>query len=95
LLRAQEGEEGGGPARQSELERACDLLREFLASGSLLAVEGEKLARAADISQASLMRARKTLGIEPHRHGPEGAQHWYWLLPVFSHRAEESDQESA
>lgn len=61
--------------RDRALPAAVDWLRSELAAGSRTAAEMEKAATVAQISQSTLNRARRELGVAAHRvgrHGPDG-----------------------
>ncbi len=57
------------PRRDTELERACGFVREQLAGGPILSAEFETRAKAAGLSESTLNRARRELGVECHRRG--------------------------
>ena len=59
------------------LEEANELLTELLVNGPIPATEGEKAAKAHGISEITLKRARKNLGIEAGKGGFEEGWLWY------------------
>ncbi|MCA9935613.1 MAG: AAA family ATPase [Ardenticatenaceae bacterium] len=66
------------PQKYSELDRAMDFLRELLERQPVTAKGGEEAAMKAGISQSTLKRAKKQLGIT----SAKKADGWYWSLPV-------------
>jgi putative DNA primase/helicase len=63
------------------LEEACDVLRTILADGPLPAREAEREARSAGLTEATIRRARKAVGIRSERVGGLGkAGAWQWSL---------------
>lgn len=66
------------PEERSALEEATDFLREELGDGPVWNVEVKKGARGAGFSEATLKRAKTTLGV---RSTKEGDGSWFWSLP--------------
>jgi archaellum biogenesis ATPase FlaH len=66
-----------GGARLSALDVAIQFLREYLKSGSEPTTKVEKEAAARDISEKTLERARRSLGVKSTKKGKE----WYLSLP--------------
>jgi hypothetical protein len=60
------------------LKKAEELLSELLVNGSIAAKEGEEAGRANGISQRTLERARKELGVKATKDGFDGG--WKWTL---------------
>ena len=60
------------------LKKAKELLSDLLAKGSITATEGEEAGRANGISQRTLERARKELGVKATKDGFDGG--WKWTL---------------
>lgn len=80
LLASAEGENSGQPS--SAVKEACQFLERVLGSGPLNAEEVKRAARLESFSEATLRRAKKTLGVETHRIGGVGAMGvWNWALP--------------
>lgn len=80
LLASAEGENSGQPA--SAVKEACQFLERVLGGGPLNAEEVKRAARLESFSEATLRRAKKTLGVETHRIGGVGAMGvWNWALP--------------
>jgi len=68
--------------RDSERERAADLLAEVLAGGPLSANEVFRQAEVAGIARRTLMRAKAELGVGKLKRGRPGEPgHWSWVLP--------------
>lgn len=67
------------PNAQSELDRACDFLRDLLANGPLPFKEIEQHYRAAGIAPGTIRRAKTQLRIPSIR--LPGKTQWYWTLP--------------
>lgn len=63
----------------SSLSDAMDFLREILATGTVDAKEGTDFAKAHGISDRTLDRARKMLGVKVEKDGFQGK--WIWRLP--------------
>jgi RecA/RadA recombinase len=79
LLDAPRGEE------RSALDEAVDFLEAELAEGEQEARQVQSAARAAGISDMTLKRARRQLGVESGRVGEGGRRgggHWVWRLPL-------------
>jgi hypothetical protein len=74
LLATPEGED-----ERSALDEACDVLREILSAGRVLSTDVFAQARAAGVSEGTLRRAKKRLGIKPGR--ASGSSPWHWELP--------------
>jgi putative DNA primase/helicase len=60
------------------MEEAKDFLRDLLANGPVDAKVGEEGSRASGISERTLKRARKELGVKSEKDGYQGA--WTWKL---------------
>jgi putative DNA primase/helicase len=70
---------------RSALTEAQQFLREILADGPVSVVEVKKQARNAEISGATLRRAREQMGVEvrpQYVSGTRGVAAWEWALPV-------------
>jgi hypothetical protein len=65
------------------VDEAVEFLHEVLADGPMAVSEVKVLATDAGISERSLRRAQKHLGIKPRRQsiGFAGGGEWYWELP--------------
>ena len=68
------------PRQESQIGRACDLLRALLASGPIKQADLEGEARGAGISWDTMKRAKDKLGIVARRDGK--ARCWTWALSV-------------
>lgn len=66
------------PEERSALEEAMEFLRDVLGSGPVWSKQVEKDAREAEISKATLRRAKSELGV---RSTKEGDGSWTWELP--------------
>jgi len=64
----------------SQVERAEDFLRDYLAAGPKPAADVFEAARAEGISERTLMRAKARLRVESHRETVPGP--WFWRLPA-------------
>jgi hypothetical protein len=73
---------GPEPVARAEAQA---FLRAVVADGPRLATEIQAAAAAADISMATLRRAKEDLGIKPRRQGTV----WYWSLPAVTAHSEE------
>ncbi len=73
-LAASASSERGGSA----VDDAVALLKDLLAGGSVDAKEAEEAAQAHSISERTLRRAKKILGVEAVKAGFEGG--WKWTL---------------
>jgi putative DNA primase/helicase len=62
------------------MKEAKDLLRELMAKGPIAAKDGEEAAEANGISERTLRRARKELGVKAAKDGFNGG--WMWSLPA-------------
>lgn len=71
---------GGNKRAGAALREAQDFLLGRLAMGQLPATEVKEEAEANGISDATLRRARKDLGIRPFKEGGADGR-WYWALP--------------
>ncbi len=67
------------PKRRSAREEAMEFLRDTLAAGPVRSEEVEKAARAGKISESTLKRAKKDLGVVAKKEGGNGP--WSWWLP--------------
>jgi RecA-family ATPase len=68
----------GGGARQ----RASAWLRDMLKGGPMKADDLEKARDEADISKATLRRAKQELNIDSYLDGNTFPKQWYWMLPA-------------
>lgn len=68
------------PKEYTELDRAIDFLKDFLASEPVSAVEVEAEYRSMGFSKATMIRAKKRLGINSIK--PAGETRWFWTLPI-------------
>jgi hypothetical protein len=68
---------------RSALEEAKEVLREILADGPERAEVARLMARRAGVSDRTLARARRSLGVVPRHVGRPGGsdQYWEWSLP--------------
>lgn len=66
------------PEERSALEEAMDFLRDALGRGPVWNVEVKKDARKAEVSEATLRRAKTSLGV---RSAKEADGSWSWSLP--------------
>lgn len=71
------------PEDRAERRDADELLRELLAEGERPSLELFKAARANGVSERTLHRAKRRLGIKARREGVPGKKggRWYWFLP--------------
>jgi RecA-family ATPase len=67
------------PEERTAREEAREFLRSLLASGRMSAEDVKKQAREAGIAEQTLNRAKRDLGIRPHKLGFEAG--WSWELP--------------
>ena len=68
---------------RSAIDEACEFLKTTLAEGAMLAKQVKAEARDADISDATLRRAKARLGVDAFQatfHGP-----WLWEMPSGAH----------
>jgi hypothetical protein len=65
---------------EGSLAEAKAFLQELLANGPVDATEGGKAAKANNISDRTLARARKQLGIKSKREGYGSEGGWFWRL---------------
>jgi putative DNA primase/helicase len=66
---------------------AMEFLNDVLANGPLAASQVKEEAEEAGISERTLWRAKKVLGVMAYREGEAGGRgkgHWFWKLPVAS-----------
>lgn len=72
---------GGEHEERGALAEAKSVLRELLAEGSVRANEARRYCREADVSERTLARARKAIGVraEPRSNGER--REWWWSLP--------------
>lgn len=70
----------GGSGAESELGKACDFLRSELGGRTLPSNEVQQGARANGISEKTLNRAKKELGVIAEKEGFSGGR-WVWKLP--------------
>ncbi len=72
-----------GTEDRSALEEAEEVLRQILADGPARAEVARLMARHAGVSDRTLARARRSLGVAPRHVGRPGesGQHWEWSLP--------------
>ncbi|MDP9250164.1 MAG: AAA family ATPase [Chloroflexota bacterium] len=73
------------PADEDErgaLDEACKVLRVILADGAVPAKDAEREAYLAGLTRATLLRARKAVGVVAEKVGRPGEsdQHWQWRL---------------
>ena len=77
-----DGSNGSNNSDKSELDDACDFIREMLASGPVSAVEIQGQAKKAGFAMATLRRAKKALKVRSKRaEGFAGDGLWNWTLP--------------
>lgn len=72
----------GDEDRRSALDEACEFLRTELADGPVKATAIEAARKDADITKATLVRARKALGVKRRK---EGSGKGAWLLEMPKH----------
>jgi hypothetical protein len=65
---------------ESPLNEAVQFLREILADGRVLSREVQKLAKQSGISERTLNRAKKVVGVKSEREGIGVASVWFWRL---------------
>ena len=66
------------PGNIGALEDATEFLKEELASGQALSREVQDRAKAEGISEKTLRRAKKKLGVDAYKDGYQGE--WVWIL---------------
>lgn len=66
---------------KSKLEEAKDFLQQILAEGPVLVTVCREEAKELWISDSTLRRARKALGVEAQQEGFGTEKRWYWYLP--------------
>jgi putative DNA primase/helicase len=76
----------------SALDDAEDWLSDALSDGPMPAIELSELANSEGISQKTLQRARKKLGIKPAKLGMK--EGWVWSLPSKMAKAAEDDHQN-
>jgi putative DNA primase/helicase len=71
------------PKERLALEEAVEFIAELLADGPMAVQQVQREAKSVGISKATLLRARKSLGVESNRgsKGNDGEGHWEWSLP--------------
>jgi hypothetical protein len=69
------------PVRVKEVERAAGFLREMLAGGPVAANELEERAEQVGLSNRTLKRAKKDLGVRSSKSRDSEDGRWYWRLP--------------
>jgi len=74
------------PENRSAVDEAEDFLRELLAGGSVPAKDAERAAKHANVSERTLARARRRLGVVSRKL----PTHWEWALPEGRHPADGS-----
>ncbi|HEX2181217.1 MAG TPA: hypothetical protein VHH10_02955 [Rubrobacteraceae bacterium] len=77
------------PEERSALDEAMAFLRDTLEGGPVWNVEVKKVARKAEISEATLRRAKTALGV---RSSKEGNGAWSWSLPGSERRQAGEDE---
>lgn len=65
---------------KNRLDEAVDFLLEILANEPRLIKDAKREAKAADISEATLRRARERLNVKAYKEGDE----WFWYMPMSS-----------
>ena len=73
------------PQKTSALDRAVAFLEDFLFNGPVPADEVKSSAQAAEITERTLERAKKAVGVKVHKEGFGSESQWLWSL--------ESDEE--
>jgi hypothetical protein len=76
-----EAVQGGGTTDAGAIPEAVAILRELLEEGEVLATEAKRYAKEAGISDRTLTRARKRLGVKARPRVKDGRKRWYWSLP--------------
>ena len=74
------------PPRESKRDDAAQLLETMLADGPMPARDVYARGEAEGISEITLKRAKKSLGVESHRRGKDGeigGGSWWWSLDGF------------
>ncbi len=66
---------------KTELEEAKEFLQQLLSDGQMPSTEVKSQAREAGISEATLRRAKRTLGVQVKRVGFGIEGKWFWELP--------------
>lgn len=72
------------PREESQLDKACDLLKALLRKSPVAQTDLQEEATGAGISWDTMKRAKKRLGVVANRDGRQ--QRWYWALPVSDER---------
>lgn len=79
LLNPEPKDDGGDQDRErSRLREAVNFLENILGEGKKLTKDVKKEQKALDISDATLRRARESIGIEAVKSGND----WFWMLPA-------------
>jgi hypothetical protein len=78
-----EVEADGGPEDRSAIEEAVEWLRSFLSEGPIKASEAKKQAGRDGVSEVTLKRAKKRLGVTAEQR----ERCWWWRLPTGSDEA--------
>jgi putative DNA primase/helicase len=86
-VQAMEAENTGRAARNPR-DEAKELLKRLLANGPMLQKDIQEAAEADDISQITLKRAKKDLGVKSGKNGMGG---WQWFLPTTTTTGAEED----
>jgi hypothetical protein len=71
------------PKERLALDEAVEFMAELLADGPIAVQQVQSEAKSVGISKATLLRAKKSLGVESNRgsKGNDGEGHWEWSLP--------------
>jgi AAA domain len=91
-LRLYEPETPNSEDEQSSIDEALEFLESQLTEGAMPGKDMFKQARQSGISQATLKRAKKELGVRSRRSskGNEGDGTWLWYLEGYEHLADSS-----
>jgi KaiC/GvpD/RAD55 family RecA-like ATPase len=83
---------GAAKAPKDQLSRACNMIKSMLAYGPVAAIDILLKAEEQDISEKTLKRAKKALGVISIKHGEQ----WFWDFPIdveFTEAGQEKGQE--
>ncbi len=72
-----EPKDGGQDREQNRFDEAIEFLQDILAKGKRLIKEVKSEAKAADIKEITLRRAKENIGVKTFKKGED----WFWTLP--------------
>lgn len=72
-----ESKDGGQDREQNRFDEAAEFLHDILADGKKLIKNVKAEAKAADIKEITLRRARESIGVKTFKKGED----WFWMLP--------------